>query len=34
MFFKLPDNPGTDKPVGPLGVCLAPNGDCSWPTTR
>jgi YD repeat-containing protein len=27
VFLKLPDHPNTGKPVGPLGVCLAPNGD-------
>lgn len=26
-FFKLPENPATKKPFGPLGVCVAPNGD-------
>lgn len=26
-FLKLPDHPVTGKPVGALGVCLAPSGD-------
>lgn len=27
VFFKLPDNPDSGNPFGPLGICLAPNGD-------
>ncbi len=27
VFFKLPDNPDSGKPFGPLGICQAPNGD-------
>ncbi len=27
VFFKLPPNPDTGKPFGPLGVCVAPSGD-------
>lgn len=26
-FLELPNHPETKKPVGPLGVCLAPSGD-------
>ncbi len=26
-FLELPDHPVTGKPVGPLGVCVAPSGD-------
>ncbi len=26
-FLKLPTHPETGKPLGPLGVCLAPSGD-------
>ena len=26
-FLKLPSHPVTGKPVGPLGVCVAPSGD-------
>ncbi len=27
VFLELPNHPETGKPVGPLGVCLAPSGD-------
>lgn len=27
LFYKLPPNPDTGKPFGPLGVCVAPSGD-------
>lgn len=27
VFYKLPPNPDTGKPFGPLGVCVAPSGD-------
>jgi len=27
VFFKLPDNPDTKKPFGPLGVCVEPSGN-------
>lgn len=27
IFYKLPPNPDTGKPFGPLGVCVAPSGD-------
>lgn len=26
-FMDLPNHPGTGKPMGPLGVCVAPSGD-------
>jgi len=27
LFLELPDNPNTGKPFGPMGICVAPNGD-------
>ncbi|MCS7237366.1 MAG: hypothetical protein NZ899_03745 [Thermoguttaceae bacterium] len=27
VFLQLPDNPSTGKPFGPMGICVAPNGD-------
>ncbi|OHB71116.1 MAG: hypothetical protein A2V70_04095 [Planctomycetes bacterium RBG_13_63_9] len=27
LFLELPNHPETAKPVGPLGVCVAPSGD-------
>ena len=27
VFFKLPDNPDTKKPFGPLGICVEPSGN-------
>lgn len=27
LFLELPNNPATGKPFGPMGICLAPNGD-------
>jgi len=26
-FMELPNHPATGKPMGPLGICVAPNGD-------
>ncbi|NQT16952.1 MAG: hypothetical protein HQ582_29615 [Planctomycetes bacterium] len=27
VFMELPNHPTTEKPMGPLGICVAPNGD-------
>ncbi len=27
VFYKLPRNPDTGEPFGPLGICVAPSGD-------